>query len=233
MTLRIGHRGAGGTHPENTMVSFRRAVELGCDGVEFDIHRTLDGHLVVIHDAFLNRTTTGQGLIRDLTLDQIRSFDAGCFKGEQFTGEKVPTLQELITGTPASLKLFCELKAGSIHYPGIEAELLAIVSEMGARERFQVSSFDHVALKLIHELDPAMPLGVLFSENLLDPVAMARAIGANALHPAWEWVTPDMVEKAHSAGLEVNCWTVNIPMAASMMKGCGVDGIMSDFPDRI
>jgi glycerophosphoryl diester phosphodiesterase len=82
-------------------------------------------------------------------------------------------------------------------------------------------------------LDPDMPLGMLYSENLLDPVGMARAIGATALHPNWEWVNPGLVQNAHTAGLQVNTWTVNIPLVLDLVKYCGVDGIMSDFPDRI
>ncbi|HYF76231.1 MAG TPA: glycerophosphodiester phosphodiesterase [Symbiobacteriaceae bacterium] len=233
MPLRIGHRGAAGTHPENTMVSFKRAVELGCDGVEFDIHRTKDGHLVVIHDAALGRTTNGRGFIRDMTLAELKQLDAGSWKGAQFAGEQIPTLRELIQGTPSTFKLFLEMKAGSHHYPGIEVEILKVIKEEGARDRFQISSFDHKGLQQLRELDPDIPLGMLYSCNLLDPVGMALAIGANALHPNWEWVTPGLVESAHKAGLQVNTWTVNLPQAIELIKYCGVDGIMSDFPDRI
>lgn len=233
MALRIGHRGAAGTHPENTLTSFRRAVELGCDGVEFDIHRTKDGHLVVIHDAVLGRTANGTGFVRDLTLAELKQLDAGAWKGAQFAGEQIPTLRELIEATPPEFKLFLELKAGTIHYPGIEEDVLREMRETGAEARFQISSFDHKALYRFHELAPSLPLGMLYSENLLDPVGMARAIGAQALHPAWEWVTPDLVRAAHEAGLQVNTWTVNLPPVIAMMKMCGVDGIMSDYPDRI
>lgn len=233
MPLRIGHRGAAGTHPENTMVSFLRALELGCDGVEFDVHRTKDGHLVVIHDAVLGRTTNGKGFVREMTLAELQALDAGSWKGAQYTGEKIPTLRELIAGTPASFQLFLELKAGSIHYPGIERDVLQVIREEGARGRVQISSFDHKALQQIRELDPDIGLGMLSSENLVDPVGMARAIGATALHPNWEWVTPGLVQAAHTAGLQVNTWTVNLPQAIELMKYCGVDGIMSDFPDRI
>ncbi|HLO02883.1 MAG TPA: glycerophosphodiester phosphodiesterase [Symbiobacteriaceae bacterium] len=233
MPLRIGHRGAAGTHPENTMVSFHRAIELGCDGIEFDVHRTADGQLIVIHDGFLNRTTNGTGLIMSTTYDQIEALDAGSWKNPQFTGERIPTLRQLIRETPASLTLYLELKAGSVHYPGVEEELLTVLKEEGALDRVQISSFDHHALKKIHGLAPELPLGMLFADNLLDPVGLAKQVGAEALHPAWEWVTPAFVETAHAAGLKVNVWTVNLPEAIMLMTACGVDGIMSDFPDRI
>lgn len=233
MPLRIGHRGAAGTHPENTLISFRRAVELCAVGAEFDVHRTRDGHLVVIHDEFLDRTTTGTGLIRDLTLAEIKQADAGVKKGPQFAGERVPTLHEVIAAVPADFLFFLELKAGSIHYPGIEEDLLRALEQEGVLGRVQVSSFDHHALCRLHELKPDLPLGMLYSENLLDPVGMARAIGAEALHPAWAWVTPELVATAHAAGLKVNTWTANLPEVIAMLKRYGVDGIMSDFPDRI
>ena len=233
MPLRIGHRGAAGTHPENTMIAFHRALELGCDGVEFDVHRTKDGHIIVHHDAMLGRTVNGKGLIRDMTLDELLQLDAGSFKGAQFAGEKIPTLRQLIRETPKDCLLFLEMKAGSHHYPGLETELLKLIREEGAKERIQISSFDHKGLLQLRELDPDIQLGMLYSENLLDPVGMAKAIGANALHPNWEWVTPGLVQAAHTAGLTVNTWTVNLPMALELVKYCKVDGIMSDYPDRI
>lgn len=215
------------------MASFRRAIELGSDGIEFDVHRTADGELVVIHDGFLNRTTNGTGLIMAKTLAELKELDAGSWKGAEFAGERIPTLRELIRETPSTLQLFLELKAGSIHYQGIEAELIAVLTEEGALGRTQISSFDHQALLRIHEQAPQIPLGMLYADNLLDPVGLAKQVGAEALHPAWEWVTPQLVEAAHAAGLKVNVWTVNIPEVVVMMTHLGVDGLMSDYPDRV
>lgn len=233
MTLRIGHRGAAGTHPENTLVSFARAVELGCDGIEFDVHRTKDGHLVVIHDPTLNRTTNGTGWVREHTLADIKKLDAGKWKHAKYVGERVPTLAEVIDQTPKSLKLFIELKAGSIHYPGIEADLVQALISEGAVERTQISSFDHHALKLIHELAPEMELGMLIADNPVDPVAMASACGATAIHPYYLWVLPQMVMEARAAGMKVNVWNVNDPGPIALLKQLGVDGVMSDYPDRL
>lgn len=231
--LRIGHRGAAGTHPENTLASFRQAVALGVDGIEFDVQRTRDGHLVVLHDPTLDRITNLHGLVRDLTLEEVRRADAGSWKGPQFAGERVPTLEEVIRKLPKSLLLFLELKAGSLHYPGIEEQLLRVLQEEGALGRTQVSSFDHQALHRLHQLAPDLPLGMLYTCNLMDPVGLAEAVGARALHPAFLWVTPELVARAHAAGLQVIAWTVNQPAFVQQMKACGVDGIISDFPDRI
>lgn len=233
MTLKIGHRGAAGTHPENTMASFLRAAELGCDGVEFDIHRTSDGEIIVIHDATLERTTNGTGLVRSKTLAEIKQVDAGSWKGAAFAGERVPTLREVIRGTAPTFQLFVEMKAGSVHYPGIEEQILELLREEGALQRSQISSFDHHALRRLRELSPDVELGMLFSANVLDPVGMARECGASALHPFWQWASPAMLEQARAARMKVNVWTVNEPPYIGMMKALGVDGIMSDFPDRL
>jgi glycerophosphoryl diester phosphodiesterase len=233
MTLRIGHRGAGGTHPENTLISFARAVELRCDAIEFDVHRTSDGHLIVIHDPTLNRTTNGSGLVREHTLADIKQLDAGRWKDAAYAEERVPTLAEVIHQTPASVQLFVELKAGSIHYPGIEAELVEALRREGVVERTQVSSFDHHALKLINELAPEIELGMLIADNPVDPVAMAKACGATAINPFYLWVSPQMVMAARAAGMKVNVWNVNDPVPIALLKQLGVDGVMSDYPDRL
>lgn len=231
--LRIGHRGAAGTHPENTLASFWQAAALGADGIEFDVQRTRDGQLVVLHDPTLDRTTNLSGFVRDLTLAEVRQADAGSWKGPQFAGERVPTLRELLRAVPSHLLLFLELKAGSLHYPGIEAELLRLLQEEGALGRTQVSSFDHQALYRLHQAAPDLPLGMLYACNLMDPVGLARQVGAAALHPAFQWITPDLVAWAHAAGLQVHAWTVNQPDFIRQMKACGVDGIISDFPEKV
>lgn len=228
MPLCIGHRGAAGTHPENTMISFQRAMEIGVDGIEFDVHRTMDGHLVVIHDPSVDRTTDGTGLVMAMTLAEVQAVDAGVKKG--FAGQRVPTLRELIRATPPTLRLYLELKAGSIHYPGIEQELVALLKEEGVLDRVQISSFDHHGLKRLHELCPELPLGMLVADNLLNPVALALEIGCEAIHPTWEWVTEEMVSKAHAAGLKVNVWTVNHPVVIARVTYLGVDGIITDYP---
>lgn len=233
MTLRIGHRGAAGHAPENTLVSFRKAVEFGVDGVEFDIHRTADGHLVVIHDPLLGRTTNGTGAIREQSLAYLQSLDAGSWKGEQFAGERVPTLAEVAEATGPNCKLFIELKAGSLHYPGIEADLVREIHRLGIAGRAQVSSFDHQALQRLRQLDADLPTAMLFECNLVDPVGVARTCGVNALHPLYYWVTPELMKAAKLAGLAVHTWTVNDLPTMAALRAAGVDGIMSDFPDRL
>lgn len=213
------------------MAAFRQAARQGCDGVELDVQRTRDGHLVVIHDPWLDRTTSAKGLVRDLTLEQVRAADAGSWRGAEFAGERVPTLAEVLAlARETGLRLFIELKAGSVHFPGIEEDLVALLQGF-PRELLQVSSFDHRAIRQVRNLAPDLPLAILLECNPLDPVGMAQAAGARALHPAWHFVTPELVAEAHGAGLQVYTWTVNDPQIAAMMKQAGVDGIMTDYPE--
>ncbi|HWI51959.1 MAG TPA: glycerophosphodiester phosphodiesterase family protein [Symbiobacteriaceae bacterium] len=233
MTTRIGHRGAAGTAPENTLASMRRALAIGVDAVEFDIHRTGDGELIVMHDFTVDRTSNGTGTISALTAAEIARLDAGAWKGEAFAGEAVPTLEALVAAVPAPTILFLELKAGSYRYPGIEEELVAFLKEHDLVSRTQVSSFDHVALLKLRELLPELPTGMLYSERPVDPVAMARACGATALHPNYAVLPKDHVAAAHAAGLQVNVWTPNTQEAIDYCYCMGVDGIITDYPERL
>ncbi|MGE5673998.1 MAG: glycerophosphodiester phosphodiesterase [Mycobacterium leprae] len=233
MVLHIGHRGTAGTAPENTLVSFKRALAIGADGVEFDIHRTRDGEFVVMHDFSIERCTNGTGVIADMTASEIRQYDAGSWKGPEFAGERVPTLTELVEALPAPFKLFLELKAGSYRYPGIEADLARFILERGLEDRLQVSSFDHEALLRLRQLAPSIQTGMLYQLRPVDPIGMARACGATALHPNWACISAAQVAAAHAAGLQVNVWTVNTPEAVATCKALGVDGMMSDFPERL
>lgn len=229
--LRIGHRGAAAQAPENTIASFRRAVSLGAQAIELDVLPTKDGHLVVIHDDTVDRTTDGTGRVADLTLSEIQRLDAGSWKGAEFADERVPTLEEVGEALPPSILLFVEMKGG----PGtpIERVLAGLIPRLGGHERVRVSSFDHRALARLHAIDPRVSLGALFVALPVEPVAIARACGASALHPAFQYLTPDVVAEAHAAGLAVHAWTVNEPADIARVRAMGVDGIFSDHPERL
>jgi glycerophosphoryl diester phosphodiesterase len=230
--LKIGHRGAAGYAPENTLASFRRAVELGADAVEFDLHRTRDGHFVVIHDDTVDRTTNGTGEVAAYTLAELRRLDAGSWKGPEFAGEPIPSFAEVIEGFP-TIALFAELKAGSARDPGVEDALAEFLSERRALPRVRVSSFDHRALRRLRGLLPELETGALFAGLPVDFVSLALDCGARALHPSFRHLTADAVAEAHRAGLAVNAWTVNDLADIAAMRGIGVDGLFSDYPDRL
>jgi glycerophosphoryl diester phosphodiesterase len=232
MAERIGHRGAAGHAPENTLVSMRLALELGVDGVEFDIHRTKDGVLVVIHDPTVNRTTNGVGAVGELKLAELRQLDAGAWKGTEFAGERIPTLAELVEVVPAPYRLFLEMKAGDDVYPGIEAQVAQFLQERDLVGRTNISSFDHFVLRRMRQLLPTVETGMLYSGRPIDPVAMARACGANAIHANWHWVSTAMVAEAHAAGMRVHVWTPNAKEAIAHCYTLGVDAIITDYPER-
>jgi len=233
MTQRIGHRGAAGHAPENTLVSVRKALEIGVDGIEFDVHRSKDGAIVVMHDPTVDRTSNGSGPIAEMTLAELRELDLGTWKGPQFAGERIATLEEFVAAVPAPLKLFLEMKAGNEVYPGIEEQVAQFLAERGLVERTNISSFDHFVLLRMRKLLPQVETGMLYSARPIDPIAMARACGASALHTKWEFISPGLVAEAHALGLTVNAWTANTPATVALCKRTGVDGIISDHPEYL
>jgi len=232
----VGHRGAAGHAPENTMVAFERGLALGADVVECDVHLTSDGHLVVIHDDTVDRTTNGTGPVRALTLEQIRNLDAGSWRGPEFAGARVPTLSELLDFVRGRCRIAIEVKPehGSSPRDGaIERALAECLRAAGmARDAF-VISFDHAVVKRVRSLCPEVTAGVLYVARPIDPVAMARAASARLLMPMWELVTPELVAEAHEAGMLVFPWTPNDSAAIGWLLSIGVDGVGSDYPDRV
>ena len=226
--LAIAHRGARAEAPENTLAAFRRAVELGADGVELDLHRSRDGRLVVIHDDTLERTTNGRGPVASFTFDELRRLDAGSWMDARFAGERIPSLEEVLEAMPARVLIFAEMKAAAVVDP-----LARLLRERELATRVRVSSFDHRSLASVHRLVPEAELGALFVALPVDPVALARACGARALHPSFHYLTADVVAEAHGAGLAVYTWTVNEPDDIRRVRAIGVDGIFSDRPERL
>ncbi len=231
--LRIGHRGAAAQAPENTLASFRRAVELGADGVELDLHRTKDGRFVVIHDDTLDRTTDGHGPVDALSFEELRRLDAGSWKGREFAGERVPAFEEVVDALPRSLIIVAELKAGSDRDPSTLVDLARFLSDRSLLDRVRVSSFDHRALGRLRQLLPTLGTAALFVALPVDPVALARTCGAQAIAPNVRYLTRDVVAEAHQAGLAVHAWTVNDPADIAAVRAMGVDGIVSDHLERL
>lgn len=227
----IAHRGASGEAPENTLAAFRRALELGADAVELDVHLSADGVPVVIHESLLDRTTDGRGLVKDYPLDALRRLDAGRWLGERFAGERIPTLAEALE-VLRSVRVIVEIKNGPVYYPGIAARVADTVRAVGHRA-VTVSSFDHPVLLEVRQAAPDLSTAALYMGRFTDPLWPARETGADVLQPYWAWITPDLVEAAHAAGLRVEAWTVDEPHHARFVIDLGVDGIITNFPDRL
>lgn len=229
----VGHRGASGHAPENTMASFHRAVALGADFVELDVHLSRDGALVVIHDFSVGRTTNGSGAVRDLTVAELRALDAGGWYGPAFAGERIPTLDEVLGWASGQVRLVIEIKNGPFYYEGIEERLVAALRAHSMAQSALVISFDHPSVRRVKELDAAIATGILYVARPVDAVTLAHAAGASVLLPHWAFVTAQEVEAAHGAGLAVCPWVVDEVTQMEMVLGMGVDGLGTNFPDRV
>ncbi len=233
-TINFAHRGASGYCPENTMSAFVKAVELGATGVETDVQRTKDGVLVLIHDESLQRTTGLAALVKDITYEQLSTLDAGSWFHSDFSGETIPTLEQLLSfGKEHGLILNLELKNGLVQYEGMEAEVLKLVSEYGMNDKIVISSFNHYSLALCKKLAPEIATGVLYMEGLYRPWDYAHTLGADALHAIFYAVLPEWVEEAREAGVVYHPFTVNEPGDLERMLKAGVAGIITDYPDRL
>jgi glycerophosphoryl diester phosphodiesterase len=214
----FGHRGAPGypRQAENTIASFKKALQYGANGVEFDVRRCADGRIVVVHDETIDRTTNGKGRVADLTYDQLRRFDAGF-------GEPIPLLTDVLDTFGTECLLNIELKDA-----GIMKQVKELVLQRNLERHVIVSSFDW------QELAPALPEipVALLSSKLHNLISAARELGATAIHPHKDIATPAVIQAAREANLQINVWTVNDSAEASAFRSMGVDGIFSDFPER-
>lgn len=232
--LTIGHRGARGLAPENTLAAFRAGLAAGADGAEFDVQRTADGHLVVFHDDNLRRICGVQGRIVASTLAQLRELDAGRYFGPQFAGEMIPTLDEVLDTLPGSCWINIEAKRFALRSDGLEGAIVQAIQRRNLYERCLVSSFNPVILWRIGRMDRRVPLGLLYEPDL--PLLLGRGwprrlLRLHALHPWAGQVTADLVRRAHREGYAVNTWTVNELPEMQRLIALGVDGIITDRPD--
>lgn len=242
----ISHRGANLVAPQNTIVAFQKSMEIGCDGFETDIHITKDGIPVVCHNFTIDETSNGQGAIKDMTLEQLRSYDFGKYKGDEFEGVKIPTLDEFLELSKKmgeNMKVLdIELKSERYGEAGTELAQKTIdaVKNHGLFDKLLISSFDPAILVVCKKIDKNCKTGILYSPDKttgfkisLKPISFAREIGADALHPYYAYATKRYVKKAHEAGLQVNPWTVNKPETVKKLIQAGVDGIITDNPGLV
>ncbi|SHI21599.1 glycerophosphoryl diester phosphodiesterase [Sporobacter termitidis DSM 10068] len=228
----IGHRGVPHLAPENTMASFKLALESGADGLETDVQMTKDGELVLIHDELLERTTDGTGLVATHTLGELRALDAGGWFSPEFKGERIPTLREFLEFVSGrDLLVNIEIKSGVVLYPGIEQELIALLRAYGVTENVIISSFNHYSLVACKEIDGAIKTGILYMCGMVNPWVYAKSIGADALHPLFYSVRSETIGGMKDSGLLINPYTVDAPRDMRNMIGLGVDSIITNYCD--
>ena len=225
------HRGASGTHPENTLAAFNEAARLAIHGVELDVHLSKDGQLVVIHDETIDRTSNGVGYVKDLTLSELRSYDYGSWFNEDFAGESIPTLEDVLTiFQQTTHHINIELKSDVFPYDGMGEKVLNMVEKMGLIDRVVISSFDHEAIRNFKRLAPHFEVAILTMEVLVDAYDYARVIPADALHIFLPTAMRKMTKDALLKGSIIRVFTVNDENNALALEQIGVHAIFTDFP---
>ncbi|MFJ7934577.1 glycerophosphodiester phosphodiesterase [Sporosarcina sp. NPDC096371] len=228
------HRGSSGTHPENTIAAFQEAARLPIHGVEFDVHLTKDGKLVVIHDETIDRTSNGTGYVKDMTLAQLKAFDFGSWFSPDFRGQSIPTLHEVLqVFAETTHHLNIELKSDIFPYEGMAEKVVGIIGELELDARVVLSSFDHGAIRNVKQLAPHLETAALFMEVLVDPLDYVRAIPADALHLFFPSALRPSIRQVLETDAIVRTFTVNEIQYARVLQDIGVTAIFTDFPEKI
>lgn len=231
------HRGARAYAPENTLLAFDLAFDVGAEAIECDVQRSRDGQLVIIHDGTVNRTTNGAGLVALQSFKELRALDVG---RTARLPQRIPTLYETLAlvrrrGGSINLEIKGESVAESVATAEAVGPVLAGLDE-AFRARVLVSSFEHPAVRLLKEQLPWLRVGALYGSRAWrrrDMLVPALDMGAEAIHPSAGLVTGDLVRRAHDAGLRVNVWTANRWNTIRRLIEWEVDGIFSDYPERV
>jgi len=238
-----GHRGAAGLAPENTLSSLRIGLTYA-DRIEIDVHQTKDGHIVVMHDATVNRTTNGRGRIKNMTLKELRELDAGYWFGEEFIGEKIPTLEEAIDVVCEQKILLIEIKDHK--YKNIEEKVIEIIKSEKVEAKVIVQSFSNATLQRLHSIDPNIELHKLFVRafHLFNFTVMLsqtvwfynfKKFGYISEFSMYHRLNGKHVVKfldSKSGGKKINVWVENDVLHSKDLICFGVDGLITDFPDR-
>ncbi len=238
----IAHRGASGYAPEHTFPSYDRALEIGVDYIEQDLQLTRDGVLVVMHDPTLARTTNCRGAVIEKTLAEVKQCDAGRWFHEKFAGTRVPTLRELFERYGTNTSYYIETKNPD-EAPGMEEALLALIDEFGLhdgavqRRQVLIQSFSRASLQKIQQADPHLPL-IQLIEKEHDSAAIGAMLPAIAeyavgIGPSRFSVDASLVAAVHAHGLVIHPYTVDEPADMRSMIDLGVDGMFTDYPDRL
>ena len=236
----IAHRGANLHAPQNTLPAFQKALELGADGLETDVHITKDGQAVICHNYSIDETSNGLGNISDISLRDLKSHDFGGYFSRIFKGTPMPSLDEFLELCKNdSLEIMnIELKHPRVNNSLIVEKTLEAVKRHGLLGKLLISSFDQRLLIRAREIEPDCKTAYLYPYPdsavkcfFVPPYALIRKIGCYAVHPHHFFVNKTMVDRFHSLGVKVNAWTVNSDKLIEKMYRCGIDGYITDSPD--
>lgn len=224
--LKIGHRGAKAHVAENTLASIHKALDIGVDGIELDVHVCSTGELVIIHDFTVDRTTNGTGEVHKLSLAELKALKV---EGEY----EIPTLEEVLDIAGKKCYLNIEMKGRHTAKPVSDLIELYVNTKGYNYDDFIISSFQREELMIMSEINPNIHLAVLTQASVTQAWEWALEFNAKAIHPHFSLLTESNVKKAKQAGYKVNTWTVNEPEDIARVKLYNVDGIISDYPERL
>lgn len=218
--IRIAHRGASGYEPENTVKSFEKAIELNADMIEFDVRESLDGHLVVMHDETVDRTTSGTGPVSMKTLSELKDLDAG-------EGQQIPMVEEILEFGKDRTKFVLELKQD-----GVEDKVVSLLNKYDLLDDVYIVSFKPRRLKMIKELEPRLKMGLIILAAI-NPVKLTKDCGADFMAPYHKFISKSLIDNAKESGLYTFTWTVDEYSKAQSLREKGVSGIVTNKPDII
>ncbi|MGN4125163.1 glycerophosphodiester phosphodiesterase [Lysinibacillus sphaericus] len=230
----FAHRGVSSHYPENTGAAFYAASKLPIAGIELDVHLTADGEVVVIHDETIDRTSNGTGYVKDYTLQQLRAFDFGSWFSDEWRGEsilKLGEVLELFAGTHHRINI--ELKTDVFPYDGIETLVLKDVASYQMTERVIISSFNHESIQIVSQIAPYIETAALFAEILIDFTTYTAQIPTNAIHVSLPTAFRKSVGSALEKGAIVRAYTVNGIDMALQLQQLGIDAIFTDDPQKM
>jgi glycerophosphoryl diester phosphodiesterase len=232
--LVFAHRGASADAPPNTLPAFELAAQQGADGVELDVHRSVDGVPVVVHDFTVDATTDGHGVVSEMRLAQIKALDAGSWFDRQFANTRIPTLGEVFETVGNRMIVNVEIKSKSMQSDGVERAVATSIAHHGMQSRVIVSSFNPLTLRRFRQVMPEVAIGYLSANELPFFVPwLMTGVAHEARHPHHSMISAAYVERAKRRGQRVNAWTINDPDRAVELRELGVDGIITDQPETI
>ncbi|MBM4762232.1 glycerophosphodiester phosphodiesterase [Bacillus sp. B15-48] len=235
MTEIFAHRGYSGKYPENTMKAFIEAERVSADGLELDVQMTKDGEIVVIHDEKVDRTTGGNGYVKDYTAKEIRKLDASLHNKKLRFGKKepIPFLKEVFEWL-STTNLICnvELKNNRVAYHGMEEKVFSLIDEYGVRDRVIISSFNHYSLVYVKRLDRGIETAPILPVGLYMPWVYAQSIQAKGFHPIYIAAHDEIIKKSLEQKIAIRPYTVNKEKDMERLIISGCTAIITDFPAR-
>jgi len=230
--LIIAHRGACSYSPENTMAAFKIALEQGADGIELDAKLSRDGEVVVIHDQTVDRTTDGRGKVHNYSLSELKKFNAGSYFSQEFKGEKIPTLEEVLAEFGTRFLINVELTSYASPGDDLPEKVADLIGKMGVSKNILFSSFHPIILHRIRGLMPNVPAGLLTGVGIFEigNSFIGNWFSPSSIHPHYSKATKNFIKRVHQQGRTVNTWTVDDPREVTRLISDGVDGIITDDP---